>query len=178
MAIFSSSTVRLLHQKLIIDGLSANGDRAAGGQTFCMMSLHSGAQPTANTVASNWGNYRSTQSSFLSLTPITITRWNTTGTASASYQTGTGIRSGTAEWAILMSVRNNANASGSGSGGVVSTATYTTSSYNFSNPPNQYFMVVPVSASTETGVIRLIDTAITAGGVFTITDISMMLGWD
>lgn len=174
MAIFSSSTVRLLHQKLLLDGLDGWESDHNYAKATCYMSLHSGTQPTANTISENWTAYNWTNSSFLSLTPITISKWGNTGTYSASYQTGTGIRNGTAEWAVFMSVRANVNAVGS----PVSTSTYTTSSYNLSSPPNSYFIVVPVSDSTGTGVVRLINPAISSGGVFTVTDISMMLGWN
>lgn len=117
----------------------------------CSVSVYSGVtQPTAAEIAADWASYRSTTANFLvhyanqvswSVNSLTYYFTNTSNTISANP-----LRAGTATWAIIWF------------GNVTDVQAAATSL------PMSNFIVVPVSDTSGTGVIRYTDTALVTGG--------------
>jgi hypothetical protein len=117
------------------------------------MTIYSGAQPTAQTVESNWTAYKSSNTNCLAhynnmvsfLYNASTKTYYFTNTLSTI--TTNALRSGTASWAIIWM------------------ATTVDVSLN-AIPASSKFVVVPVSDTTGVGAIRYTDTTATLGQPF------------
>lgn len=151
--------------------LANNFLRAYGEDMFtsgASITIYGGAQPTASTVATSWSSYRSSNVDCLAhfvtgpswaYNAGTLTWYNTNNTGTTNvYNTGT------ATWAILWT----------GETGSATTGTVTTVQVSGSTLPNSgAFFVVPVSGSTGTGVIRMVDVNVVPGTTATVTSSGM-----
>jgi len=117
------------------------------------MTIYSGAQPTAQTVESNWTAYKSSNTICLAhYNNMVSFQYNAptrtyyfTNTTSAI--TTNALRSGTASWAIIW---------------MATTADVSLNSI----PASGKFVIVPVSDTTGVGAIRYTDTTATLGSPF------------
>lgn len=152
--------------------LGNNFLRALGDTMFvtsASITVYGGAQPTATDVANNWNSYKSSNADCLAHFVVgpawaynagTLTWYNTSNTSTTlTYNTGT------ATWAIMW---NGSSALGY-SGGQVSSVQISGSTL----PNSGAFEVVPVSDSTGTGVIRMVDVNIVPGTTATVTSSGM-----
>lgn len=170
MAIFSSNLALALTNRMIIDTLDLISNSSEGSSSDCFVTLHSGAQPTANDLLNDWNSYRWPASSFLGGTAcvISLVDTNTPSFTINSPVTVTGNNNGTATWAVLWSTRT------ADTGGSI--VTRSTSSFTSTIPTEQFF-VVPVSdITTTTGIVRMNDTNITVGSASTVSDITFKIG--
>lgn len=119
------------------------------------VTVYSGAQPTAATIAAGFSSYNSTNAIFLA--HYQSIPWSVDGTTLAFYSIGTppaapnASNTGTGAWAIIWWT-NPALAS---MGGAI---------------PTTSFMVVPVSVTSQLGVIRFASLSFTSGAANAITD--------
>lgn len=152
--------------------LGNNFLRALGDTMFtstASITIYAGSQPTATTIATNWNSYKSSNADCLAHFVVgpnwaynagTLTWYNTNNTS-----TTLTFNTGTATWAILW---NGSSALGFTDGQVTSVE------LSGSTLPNSgAFEVVPVSNSTGTGVIRMVDVNIVPGTTATMTSSGM-----
>lgn len=172
MALFNETTLRVLRERMFIDGFTTQGYHSyTNPSSFTsFVTLHSGVQPTANDVKNNWSSYNWDNSNFLAGVPVSLVE---TSTSSFTLQTTTSTianRSGTATWATFWSRRLTPTATG--------LTTLTTSSFTSTNPPTNHFFVVPISdITTTTGVARINDQNVVADQVSTISEVTLKLGF-
>lgn len=158
MAIFSPTIASMMREKMITDGLGpivstySDTENQPVGSIGINISLHSGPQPTANQVSSDWNTYKSTILAYNTASYVTIFE-STNATYACDPQYIKNVNTGTASWAILWSRSHisgrdsiiGANG-GYGYGGLL---------------PADAFMVVPVSdLTTTTGVIKVFSTGV------------------
>lgn len=146
--------------------LGNNFLRAIGDTMFvtsASVTVYGGTQPTATTVANNWNSYKSSNADCLAHFTVgptwaynagTLTWYNTTNpNATNVYNTGT------ATWAIVWNATT--------SFGFINTVTSV--QLAGSTLPNVGFTIVPVSGSTGTGIIRMVDANVAPGTTATVT---------
>lgn len=171
MALFDSNLALALTNRMIIDTLDLTVNTDAGSAADCFITLHSGAQPTANDLLNDWNSYRWPASSFLggaSCSIELVSPSNTTFTLSTGQVNVPANNNGTATWAVIWSTRSYPT-----SGTVV---TRSTGSFVSSIPTEQFF-VVPVSSNTATtGIVRMQSTDMTVGSYSTISEITFQIG--
>ena len=144
MPTYNTSTYNRVTQAIIHPIMPVSG---SGGS----MTIYSGAQPTADTVAASWSSYRTSNS-------ICIAHIQTAPTYSYNYATSTtyftnvsgsvsstALNSGTATWAILWQ----------GSVTPVQAGLVTL--------PDDEFLVVPVGTTSSNAIIRFTNTNFTSG---------------
>jgi len=167
MALFNSALAGLFRERAIIDAFDLDtGD--VNTSADCFVTLHSGDQPTANDLDTNWTSYRWPASSFLGGVAVTLQESGSYSISTNPTYTVTANNNGTATWAVLWSTRT------AETGGSVTTRS--TSSFTSAIPTQQFF-VVPVSDyTTSTGIVRMLDTNMVQGSVSTITDVTMIIG--
>jgi hypothetical protein len=170
MAYFSSNLTLALANRMILDTLDLVGTTTAGTAADCFVTLHSGTQPTANTLLSDWTTYRWPAATFLGGVNCSIQTdsYTTSSFTISAPVTLTGNNDGTAEWAVIWSTRTAAT------GG--STTSRSTSSFTSSIPTEQFFVVPVSSISTNTGIVRMNDTNISVGALSTVSEITFKLG--
>lgn len=126
------------------------------------ISIYSGSQPTAAAVATNWANYKSSNSIFLAhFNDVAMT--NGYGLTTPSFTlttpptaTVTPLNDGTATWAIIWSA-NNVNPAA------------------LNIPATSQFIVVPVTTQLLNGVVRLADINVLTTSPLAIADIGLTL---
>jgi hypothetical protein len=115
------------------------------------MTIYSGAQPTAQTVESNWTAYKSSNTICLAhynnMVSFQYNAPTRTYYFTNSAITTNALRSGTASWAIIW---------------MATTADVSLNSI----PASGKFVIVPVSDTTGVGAIRYTDTTATLGSPF------------
>ena len=128
------------------------------------ITIYSGSQPSSSTLISSWSSYNSSNSNFLAHWPVSAgggpiwtVPYGNNSLPGPLYQLtpGSGViatNTGTASWAILWSV-------------LVSSASMAVSSI-----PLSTFIVVPVTLTTNYGVIRVNTLSVVSGQVYTIID--------
>jgi hypothetical protein len=122
------------------------------------ITIYSGEQPTADTVAANWSSYRTTNASCITHIQTGITYgWNpatstTFFTNVSGSITGTALNTGTATWAILWDT------------------TVTPVQAGLTTLPDERFLVVPVGTTSSNAVIRFTNTNFVPGGAVTPYD--------
>ena len=172
MALFNETTLRVLRERMFINGFYAESYTNYSNLTSftAFVTLHSGVQPTANDVKNNWSSYNWDNSSFLGGLSVSLVE---TSTSSFTLQTTTSTvfnKSGTATWATFWSPRTSTTSSGM--------AVLTTGSFTSTNPPTNHFFVAPISdITTTTGVVRINDQNIVADQVSTISEVTLRLGF-
>lgn len=170
MALFHPNLVQLMREKLFTDLGTSGARQAYDISTVKLISFHSGNQPTANEVVTNWAStYNSSKDTFLALTDMVSFSESKNGTGTdysyilSNVVTGNyAIRSGTATWAIIYEDSTLQS---------ITSATLTATS---TVPANVGLMVVPVSdVNTSTGVFKLLNNNLIGGSTFTITDFTL-----
>lgn len=132
-----------------------SAEAVADGDYVKSWTVYSGVQPTAATVASEWVNYKSSNSNCLAHYSSGITFTYNAGTLTYYFTnvgnsiTATALNSGTAAWAILWV-----------SGAV------TDLQLSLSALPQSRFVVVPVTDTSGIGIIRYTSLAATQGASF------------
>ena len=126
---------------------------AVRSNPYRAFTVYSGAQPTAQTVESNWSNYKSSNT-------ICLAHYNSG--VSFSYNAGTLTYYFTN---TLNSITTNALHSGTATWAIIWNATTADVSLN-SIPASSKFVVVPVSDTTGVGAIRYTSTTATLGSPF------------
>lgn len=125
------------------------------------VTVFSGSQPSAATIASNWTNYNTTFLAHWQTVQIKHTNYNTTGSFLELYApvgSSTAANSGTASWAIMWpNSTTQANVSSS-------------------TLPSNQFIVVPVSDTAGNGVIRFINNVLVSGSSYQINDVLITPG--
>ena len=172
MAIFSENVKELIREKMISDSFWYDAPVGFSNhpEIGCFVTIHSGVQPLANNVNDNWATYNWSNTTFLGGVEATIVE---TSTSSFTIQATTSTladRTGGATWAALWSRRLTPLGT--------SNQTLTTSSFTATSVPTSMFMIVPVSdVTTTTGVVRMNSTATVAGSAFTLSEITLTLGF-
>ncbi len=122
------------------------------------VTVYAGAQPAATTISSSWTSYNSNfllhiDNVVISAPSIASVSPQLTLSSSAS---ATAFNTGTASWAILW-------------------PTFPTqATIQGSSLPSTRFLVVPVSSSTGTGVVRFTSTSIVSGNSYSVTNFTML----
>lgn len=126
------------------------------------LTVYSGVQPSAATIASSWSSYNTTYLFHLPGVSYFIPNWDNT-TLLGGYMTKNNnptavaaINSGTASWAIIW-CSNVAAGSGAGQ---IQNATI----------PNTSFLVGPVTLDSGNGIVKLFDLNIISANSYTILD--------
>jgi hypothetical protein len=147
---------------------TTNYGTESGVQTTSI-TVYSGVQPTAAQIIANWSAYNNTNSNFLA--HYSGVHWGVDpGNANAVILTGTTnpatpINTGVATWAILWCQMDLTPTQLSAS--TIPTGQFTGSS----------FFVAPVTDTTGTGIIRYLNTTLTAGTPAPINDAGILINF-
>jgi hypothetical protein len=162
MPTYSSDVIKLMTRRTLDDFFAPlRGVTATAGNSFISrtgrttsITIYSGAQPTAQTIESNFINYNQDSASCLAHYSTGPT-WLYNGDTKTHYFTNTSntittnaLRSGTASWAIIWMAT-----------GVSITSTTDA-------PASSKFIVVPVTNNSGIGVIRYTSISTTQGQAF------------
>jgi hypothetical protein len=151
MPTYSTQTYNRVTQAIITPIIPYSGQVGS-------MTVYSGEQPTADTVAASWSSYRTTNAACIAhvQTPITWQHNNPTSTTyfvnTLSSVTATALNTGTATWAILW--RSDVTPVQAG----------------LTALPDEEFLVVPVGTTASNAIIRFTNTNFVAGGAVTPFD--------
>jgi hypothetical protein len=151
MPTYSTQTYNRVTQAIITPIIPYSGQVGS-------MTVYSGEQPTADTVAANWSSYRSTNAACIAhiQTPITWQHNNPTSTTyfvnTLSSVTATALNTGTATWAIMWGT------------------SITPVQAGLTALPDEEFLVVPVGTTASNAIIRFTNTNFVAGGSVTPYD--------
>ena len=171
MAMFSSGILELIREKMVTDSFWDDPELSYlnSPSVPCYLTIHSGVQPSANTVNNNWETYNWGNATFLGGVNVTLVETSTSSFTISATTSSIVNNTGSAEWAAIWSRRISPFAGNQ---------VLTTSSFTATIVPTSIFMIVPVSdITTTTGVVRINDSSVIAGGSFTISEITLKLGF-
>lgn len=142
MPTYNTYTYNRITQAIIEPIMPMNASGASGGS----MTIYSGAQPTADDVAANWSNYRSSVASCIAHIQTAPTYYFNAPTSTTYFTnvsqsvSATALNTGTATWAILWDT------------------TITPVQAGLTTLPDTRFLVVPVGTTSSNAIIRFTNT--------------------
>jgi hypothetical protein len=151
MPTYSTQTYNRVTQAIITPIIPYSG---SGGS----MTVYSGEQPTADTVAASWSSYRTTNDACIAHIQTSPTWQHNVLTSTTFFTnvsgaiTATALNTGTATWAILWD------------------ADVTSVQAGLTTLPDDRFLVVPVGTTSSNAIIRFTNTNFVPGNAVTPYD--------